>query len=562
MSNNTNYSSDKKSEAENSVADDAKHNVRTEATAKSEAQKSEAQKSEASTADPTVEKQTVPGQVKSKLAGKATAKKKEKPGGRGKKLPGAIGNANPEVARRIAPVFVDFQPDAVELEAQPIPGRLRWVLYTVSFLILTTAAWAYWTEIEMFVSAQGQLVPTTDPIMIQAASGSPIKEIHVRFGDVVQPGQLLATLDSTVPVADENGFRRRLNSSQARKARLKAEQAGAREFSIAGHEDDPDWLAEQSLFQSRWLAYENQLDEIAAEIEGYEAQIVGNNDETQGLRSSLAIHEEVEETMRKLQENGSQSKNNYLSQKLNRQEVALKIVKLINDNSKLEHQIDAAQKRRQRATAERTAEINNELVKTQNEMTVLETDLEKAVRARELSRLYVPSDTPYQAFYVLEASDRTMGSVVRETDPLFKLMPLDDKLRVEAEIQGKDIGDVRLGDPAIIKLDALPYQRHGTLKGELTTISEGSFEKKEGAAESSFFKSYVTLTERRIDNPPEGFRLVPGMTCKVELRVGKRRVIDYFLYPLIRHLDQSLREPSARPQQQSESGEAVNSRNL
>lgn len=492
----------------------------------------------------------------------AAEPKPEERGRRGVIAP-ARKTVDPEAPKkRIAPVFVDFQPDAVELETQPVPGRLRWTLYVVGLLLLTTVGWAYWTEIEMFVTAQGEVVPTTEPIMIQAAAGSPIKQIHVSFGDIVRPGQLLATLDSGVAVADETSFRNRLNSAKARMARLKVEQEGLREFDISSHTEDADWLAEQALFQSRWLAYETQLEELTAEILGYEAQIRGNDDEMEGLQSSLAIHEEVEEKMRKLAEGGNQSVNNYLSQKLNRQEVALKIVNLINKNAQLRHSIDAANKRRERVTAERVAEINNEIVKTRNEITVLESDLEKAVRQRELSKLRVPDDSPYDAFYVLEASDRTSGSVVRETDPLFKLMPLDDKLRVEAEILSKDIGDVRRGDKAIIKLDALPYQRHGTLKGELSTVSEGSFEKKEGMAESTFFKSYVTLTERRIDNPPEGFRLVPGMTCQVELRVGKRRVIDYFLYPLIRHLDQSLREPSARPQQQNASGESVSSKQL
>lgn len=509
------------------------------------------------------EETAVPAKESEKSAGKKPKSAKTKSGGNGGAvIPGTNtqGSGKPP-RKRIAPVFIDFQPDAIELETQPVPRQLYLIQWTITLFILATIGWAYWTKIEMFVTAQGRLVPTTEPIMIQAAAGSPIKQIHVRFGDIVKPGQLLATLDSTVAAADVHSFETRLNSAQARMARLKAEQAQQRQFLVTGHEQDADWIAEFSLFQSRWLAFETQQDEIVAEIENFQAQISGNDDEIDGLQSALRIHEDVEATMKKLAEKGSQSINNYLSQKLNRQEVALKIVNLINKNAQLKHSIEAAQKRLQRVSAERIAEINNEIVKTRNEVTMLETDLEKATRADELSQLRVPEDTAYDAFYVLEASDRTSGSVVRETDPLFKLMPLDDELRIEAEIQGKDIGDVRHGDKAIIKLDALPYQRHGTLKGKLSTISEGSFEKKEGVAESAFFKSYVTLTERRIDNPPEGFRLVPGMTCKVELRVGKRRVIDYFLYPLLRHLDQSMREPSARPQQTAD-GEVVTSGEL
>jgi len=448
--------------------------------------------------------------------------------------------------RKISPVFVDFQPDAIELEVTPVPGGLRWVLYTVTLLLLTTIAWAYWTKIETFVVAQGKLVPISEPVLIQAAAGSPIRQIHVRFGDVVRAGDLLATLDATMPKADFDSLTARLRTADARLARLVAEQADATHFDLGSHGESPTWQAEAALFVSRLLAYESQLAEINAEIAGLQSKVQGNIEEISGLEEALVIHREVEDRMRNLAKTGAQSENAYLSQKLNRQEVELKINNLKNQNKQLQNDMVATQKRQQRVTADRQAEVSGKIVETTNEISVLSADLDKAIRLKELAELRVPTDLPYDEFFVLEASERTSGSVVRETDPLFKLMPLKDPLRIEAEIAGKDIGDVRLNDQVIIKLDALPYQKHGTLKGHLATISEGAFEKKEGAAETAFFRAYVTIDDRTIQNKPVNFRAVPGMTCKIEMQVGKRRVIDYFLYPLFRHLDESLREPSPR----------------
>lgn len=458
---------------------------------------------------------------------------------------GAKAAADPAL-QRVSPVFVDFQPDAIELEVTPVPGGLRWVLYTVTLLLLTTIAWAYWTKIETFVVAQGKLVPISDPVMIQAAAGSPIRQIHVRFGDIVRSGDLLATLDATMPTADFDGLTARLRTAEARLARLVAEQASATDFDLGNQADSPTWKAEAALFLSRRLAYESQLAEIAAEIAGLQSKVQGNTEEMSGLEEALVIHREVEERMRSLAKTGAQSENAYLSQKLNRQEVDLKVTNLENQNKQIKNDLVAAGRRQERVTADRQAEVSGKIVETTNEISVLTADLDKAIRLMELAELRVPTDLPYDEFFVLEASERTSGSVVRETDPLFKLMPLKDPLRIEAEIAGKDIGDVRLGDSVIIKLDALPYQKHGTLKGHLATISEGAFEKKEGAAETTFFRAYVTLDDRTIQNKPVNFRAVPGMTCKIELQVGKRRVIDYFLYPLFRHLDESLREPSPR----------------
>ncbi|MBL8889616.1 MAG: HlyD family type I secretion periplasmic adaptor subunit [Planctomycetaceae bacterium] len=462
----------------------------------------------------------------------------------GKPKPGS----EKESVQKIGSAFVDFQPDAIELEVTPVPGGLRWVLYTVTLFLLTAIAWAYWTKIETFVVAQGKLVPISEPVLIQATAGSPIRQIHVRFGDVVRAGQLLATLDATVPDADVQSLTGRLFTAEAKLARLTAEQSEASVFDISAHADSPYWQAEAALFRSRQLALESQLAEISAEIEGFEAKIQGNTEEMAGLQEALAIHLEVEEKMRVLAEKNVQPETTYLSQKLNRQETGLKINNLINQNKQLQHDLAAARKRQERAKADRIAEVNEKIVETSKEAHVLRADLDKANRMKELSELRVPTDLPFDEFFVLEASERTTGSVVRETDPLFKLMPLRDPLRIEAEVAGKDIGEIRLSDLAIIKLDALPYQKHGTLKGHLATISEGAFEKKEGEAETTFFKAFVTLDDRTIQNQPANFRIVPGMTCKVELKVGSRRVIDYFLYPLFRHMDESLREPSQRTQ--------------
>ncbi|MDP1562317.1 MAG: HlyD family type I secretion periplasmic adaptor subunit [Pirellulaceae bacterium] len=456
--------------------------------------------------------------------------------------------AENEKLQKIGPVFVDFQPDAIELEVTPVPGGLRWVLYTVTLFLLTTVAWAYWTKLETFVVAQGKLVPISEPVLIQATSGSPVRQIHVRFGDIVRAGDLLATLDATIPQADFESLSSRLHSAEARMARLLSEQSGAETFELGTNSGSPYWQAEAALFRSRQLAMESQIAEIAAEISGFNAKTQGNTEEIAGLQDALAIHRQVEERLRGLVEKGAQTETAYLSQKLNRQEADLKINNLVNQNKQLQHELTASRKRQQRVTVDRMAEVNEKIVETSKEINVLKADLDKAIRMIELSELRVPTDLPYDEFFVLEASERTTGSVVRETDPLFKLMPTKDPLRIEAEVAGKDIGEIRIDDPVVIKLDALPYQKHGTLKGHLATISEGAFEKKEGQPETTFFKSYVTLDDRTIQNKPMNFRIVPGMTCKVEIRVGSRRVIDYFLYPLFRHMDESLREPSPRAQ--------------
>jgi HlyD family secretion protein len=146
--------------------------------------------------------------------------------------------------------------------------------------------------------------------------------------------------------------------------------------------------------------------------------------------------------------------------------------------------------------------------------------------------------------------------------PLLKLIPIDVPLEAEIEIFGKDIARIReateeqirsggqnlpQGSEVRVKLVSFPFQKHGTLRGVVRKISEDSFEKEEakGIASLTTYKVRVQLLEPiELDNVTDNFRLMPGMATTGEIKVGTRRVIDYFLYPLIRYLDESIREPS------------------
>jgi hemolysin D len=115
---------------------------------------------------------------------------------------------------------------------------------------------------------------------------------------------------------------------------------------------------------------------------------------------------------------------------------------------------------------------------------------------------------------------------------------------------------VAVGQPVRIKFEAFPFQKYGTGSGTVRVISEDSFTPESGGdvagralrEESAhpshpYYRVLVDLTDMRLRNLPEGFEMVPGMTLTAEMKVGSRRVISYFLYPLLRGLDESIREP-------------------
>ncbi len=120
-------------------------------------------------------------------------------------------------------------------------------------------------------------------------------------------------------------------------------------------------------------------------------------------------------------------------------------------------------------------------------------------------------------------------------------------------METKDIGRIRTGDTARVKLDAFPFQRHDTLPGKVRVISEDAYRQEnshllfdktaEKQTARAFYKTRISLLSTALHNVPEGFRIMPGMKVRAEIKIGQRTIISYFLYPIIRALDESLREP-------------------
>jgi membrane fusion protein, hemolysin D len=149
---------------------------------------------------------------------------------------------------------------------------------------------------------------------------------------------------------------------------------------------------------------------------------------------------------------------------------------------------------------------------------------------------------------VLEIANRSVGSVVREAETLFVLVPRDVPLQVEVNVEGKDVGQIAIGQTVRLKFDAFPFQKYGTGSGLVRIVSQDSFApdpKGEGARRlvAPYYRVLVDVADKRLHALPETFKMIPGMTITAEMKVGRRSVISYFLYPLLRGLDESIREP-------------------
>lgn len=441
---------------------------------------------------------------------------------------------------------MEFQPDAVEMEHRKVAGGLRWTLYAVILLLISAVTWAWWAKVDRLIRAPGKLI-ALEGFVINAPQTSPIRTIEVDFGDTVKRGQKLVTLDPTFSVADVNKLETRSNGLMAVLTRLTAEQT-KEEFSIAGHDDDPVWLTQQMLFLDRQRQKVSLEEEYRAEMRKLEAQKKRNEAEVQS-RSDLVEHrKETVRQSQKLLDRDAGTKDQVRNDTMELKYAESNLLSAQTAVKETMAEFDVLKRKHESAMAERQAAISLELAQRRQEYNEIQEDLIKARRSTELAVIYAPDN--YEEYKVVEIVDRP--SVVQPGQPIMKLIPVNVPLEVEMKVASKDIALIRNsrdGKPKTvrIKVSAFPYMRHGTLNGFVKTINEDITEEGQPGMTSAFYYVRVRLDDSEDapelrDVPDANHRLRPGMEVTAEVKVGRRRVIDYFIYPLWRSLDTSIRE--------------------
>jgi HlyD family secretion protein len=166
--------------------------------------------------------------------------------------------------------------------------------------------------------------------------------------------------------------------------------------------------------------------------------------------------------------------------------------------------------------------------------------LQKADRRSKLVTLSAPVDG-----VVLEIAKLSPGSIVREAETFFTLVPLNAPLEAEVHIDSLDVGYIRAGGVAHIKVDAFPFQRHGTLEATVRTVSEDAFRRETPSktASDAYYMARIALDSAELKGMKDGARLLPGMTLTAEIVVGHRTILSYMAWPLTKGISEAAREP-------------------
>jgi len=140
---------------------------------------------------------------------------------------------------------------------------------------------------------------------------------------------------------------------------------------------------------------------------------------------------------------------------------------------------------------------------------------------------------------VQQLAVHTVGGVVTPAQALMIIVPKDEAVEVEAFVENKDIGFVNAGQEAQVKVETFPFTRYGTIPATVTQVANDAInDEKKGL----LYTLRAKLSQATIRVEDKWVTLSPGMAVTVEVKTGRRRVIDYLLSPLLQYGDESLRE--------------------
>ncbi len=188
----------------------------------------------------------------------------------------------------------------------------------------------------------------------------------------------------------------------------------------------------------------------------------------------------------------------------------------------------------ERRRAEKAQEHAAALAQAKTRAHSLSKELAKAEHLTRQQSLTAPIDGVVQQLAV-----HTVGGVVTPAQQLMIIAPKEGQLEVEAWIENKDIGFVNENQQAEIKVEAFPFTRYGTIDGKILTLSADAVPlEKVGLV----YASRVSMSKSVMQVGDKAVHLSPGMNVTVEIKTGKRRLIEYFLSPLLRGIKETARE--------------------
>ena len=414
----------------------------------------------------------------------------------------------------------EFDDDMDRLKSKVLPKSVKYSVYSFGFLVLFLIIWGSISEIDTTISAAGKITTVVPNVEVQSNYNSVVKKIFVKKGQEVEKGEPLVAFDSTLQRADMKKLNYQLSVTNSKIDRLKKQSELRSNSSVSNPVDD----RQKKIFKDKKGQY-------LAKMASLDQQISSTEDDLTFIKEQLDIQKKLEDSKKELFDLDLVAEAQVLGEKNKRLSLEKEFTKTSNKLSELKSN-------RKEYTSQFFGGINDELLALEDQRISLLEDLKKLERQQTDETVRAPSDG-----MILDLHSLYPGAVISQGKSVVTLVPTGVELLTVFDVDPSDISKLIPDTSVKIQLNALPAQKHGELKGKLIYVSADTVDKDVDGNSGNFYRARAKITEQELKDIPPGFNLMPGMKVSGKFRVGKRKLITYFIYPLIRTLGNSFAEP-------------------
>lgn len=432
----------------------------------------------------------------------------------------------------------EFLPAALEILETPASPAARGVALTLAVFFTIAVIWAIFGEIDIVAVANGKIVPTTGVKFVQPLEIGVVRAIHVRDGQSVKAGAPLIDLDPTESEVDKDQVSRELIVAQVEASRIEATLRA-----ITGDPPvfRPPLMADSRLVRMNRDRLSSELLAIAARMGTIESELSRRMADRQAIRAEIAklkgtipLVAQRDEALERLVQRGNAPRREWLAVRQAHIEQRQDLEIQRHRFEEVEAAMQTLRKQKEQERADTRRQLIADLMQARDKADAAALALRKMARREQRHRLVSPVDGVVQQLQV-----HTVGGVVTPAQTLMVVVPRAAPIEVEVLVLNRDKGFVEAGQRAEIKIESFPFTKYGTIGGKVLYLSGDAIQhEKLGpvyAARVSMARTDIAADGRRV-------ALVPGMAATVEIKTGKRRVIEFLMAPLLRYQKEALHE--------------------
>jgi len=405
----------------------------------------------------------------------------------------------------------------------------------IGFLLFLV--WAGFTQVDEVTKGEGKVIPSTKVQVIQSADSERISKIMVRSGQRVRKGDLLVLMDDTESSSALGQLQAEGESLEARAARLAREAGGATYTCPPDAQGNVPTVCadEAALQQVRAEALRSKINGLEAVVDQRRRDLSEAQATAASLRSSIALAQKQVDMLAPLAAKSIVPQTDLLSARRDLVEQQGKLAAAQESASRAA----AAVREAQAAASEAELQFRQQTLDERSQLAAKIAVNVESQRGAEGKLQRAEIRSPVNGI-VNDVQVTTEGAFVNAGQKIMEVVPLGDKLLVEARIKPSDIAFIRVGDRATVKVTAYDFEVYGGLDGHIVQVSADSI--YDEATKQAYFNVIIETDRAYLQSGRTQLPITPGMVCDAEIITGRKSILDYLLNPVLRARSEALRE--------------------